>query len=342
MTKMKDHPPGELSSLELRGDTSSPPHSRAFKALRSKWDKRKIHLLKKACAFLVIIGIFYLLGKNLYQNFAEISQYRWSIKYELLILSFLCLVVNLSIASYAWKKILSFFRASPPFDQTFKIMFVSGMGKYIPGKVWQYLGQIYLGQKVGLPKSVTFFSMVLLFIAYNLAGILLFLFSLFFWQRFSPFLIFSLLFIFVLISLVIFYPPVLNKVLKILMQLFKKEALIVKAGFDHVVKILLILIVDWIIFGIGVYFLVNSFYSIDFNQTVILCGIFAISVISGILSFFVPAGLGVREGVQSYLLSLFIPVSMAILISLVMRVWIVLGELVCFLIALKIKKPKLT
>jgi len=339
---MKHHLPGQLSSLELQEDTPHPTRSRTFKASESKWNKKRIHLLKKTCAFLVIIGIFYLLGKNLHQNFAEISHYRWSIKYELLVLSFLCLVVNLSIASYAWKKILSFFHASPPLDQTFKIMFISAMGKYVPGKVWQYLGQIYLGQRVGLPKSVTFFSMVLLFISYNLAGILLFLFSLFFWQRFSPFLIFALLLIFVLISLAIFYPPILSKVLKILMHLFKKEALTIKAGFDQILKILLILIIDWVIFGIGVYLLVNSFYSINFNQTVILCGIFAISVISGILSFFVPAGLGVREGVQSYLLSLFIPVSMAILISLVMRVWIVLGELVCFLVALKIKKPKLT
>jgi len=339
---MKHHLPGQLSSLEHRTDAPPLTRSRTFRASESKWDKKRIHLLKKTCAFLVIIGIFYLLGKNLHQNFAEISHHRWSIKHELLVLSFLCLVLNLSIASYAWKKILSFFHASPPLDQTFKIMFISAMGKYIPGKVWQYLGQIYLGQRVGLPKSVTFFSMVLLFIAYNLAGILLFLFSLFFWQKSPPFLIFALPLIFVLISLTAFYPPILNKVLKILMHLFKKEALTIKAGVGQIVKILLILIVDWVIFGTGVYLLVNSFYSINFNQTVILCGIFAISVISGILSFFVPAGLGVREGVQSYLLSLFIPVSMAILISLVMRVWIILGELVCFLVALKIKKPKLT
>ena len=98
---------------------------------------------------------------------------------------------------------------------------------------------------------------------------------------------------------------------------------------------------DWIIFGIAAYFLINSFYHIDLSQTVILCGIFAISVITGIVSFFVPVGLGVREGVLSYLLSSFIPVSAAILISLVMRVWIALGELVCFFVALKIKKPKL-
>lgn len=332
----------QFSSLELQGETLSSKSGGASKNSASQVGKKKIQLLKKACAFLVIVGIFYLLGKNLHRNFAEISRYQWTVRYELLVLSIICLVINLTISTYVWKKILSFFYVSLSFYQSYKIMSVSEMGKYIPGKVWRYLGQIYLGQKAGLPRSITFFSMVLLFVAYNLAGILVFIFSLLFWQRFSPFLISALMFLFIVISLAIFYPPILNKVLKISFRLFKKEALAVKTGFGQILKTLLILIIDWIIFGIGVYLLINSFYSINFHQTVILCGIFAISVTSGILSFFVPAGLGVREGVLSYLLGLFIPVSMAILISLFMRAWIILGELVCFLLALKIKEPKLT
>lgn len=330
----------QIFSCDVRGDKSS--LSEKTETVLVPDDERKSHLFRKIVAFLVILIIFFFLGKTLYHNLGEIKVHQWSLKPQLLILSFLCVVINLAIASYAWKKILSFFQITLPFDQSFKIMSVSGMGKYIPGKVWQYLSQIYLSQKVGLPKSVTFFSMILLFVAYNLVGIFLFLLSLFFWKTVSPFLISCLLLILVLLSLVIFYPPVLNKVFKILLHLFKKEALTIEVGFDQMIRIPLILIADWVIFGIGVYLLVNSFYSITFNQTVILCGIFAISVISGILSFFVPAGLGVREGVQSYLLSLFIPISMSILISLIMRVWITLGELACFLIALKIKKPKLT
>jgi uncharacterized membrane protein YbhN (UPF0104 family) len=339
---MKDPLPGQLTSPRPPGDAPQPMRSGPFKFFESKWHKRKLHLFKKACASLAIIGIFCLLGRNLYQNFGEISRYPWQIKFEFLILSFLCLVMNLAVSSYAWKKILSFFHASLPLTQGFKIMSVSATGKYVPGKVWQYLGQIYLGQKVGLPKSVTFFSMILLFTAYNLVGILLFFFSLFFWHSFSPLLICIFLASFVSLFVVALYPPVLNKILKVLCQVFKREVLTVRAQFGQILQIFLILVIDWIIFGIGVYLLLNSFYSLDFNQTVILCGIFAISVIAGIFSFFVPAGLGVREGVQSYLLSLFIPVSMAILISLVMRVWMTLGEVVCFLIALKIKRPKLT
>jgi uncharacterized membrane protein YbhN (UPF0104 family) len=310
--------------------------------------KRGPALLKKIVAFSVILICFFFLGKTLYRNLGQISAYQWSLKPSFLILSFLFLVTNLAISAFAWKKILYLFEVRLPFNQSFKIMFVSGLGKYLPGKVWLYLSQIYLAGKAKIPKSVTLFSMFLLFGGYTIAGVLIFIFSLFFWQRFSPMLV-SLLFLTSLgIFLIFFSPRILNHILKILTSISKKfkeglipEELTARGGIRQIGQIILILMADWIIFGVAVYFLVNSFYHIDLSQTVIICGIFAISVILGILIFFVPAGLGVREGVLSYLLSLFIPVSAAILISLVMRVWIASGELVCFLVALKIKKPEL-
>ncbi len=221
--KTKDPLPEQLISPESPSKAPRKARLRASEVSESKWHKKRIGHLKKICALLAITFIFYLLGKNLYRNFGEISQVSWDIKSELLILSFICLVVNLAVASYAWKKILSLFHTSLPFDQSFKIMSVSATGKYMPGKVWQYLGQIYLGQRAGLPRGVTFFSMILLFLAYNLVGILLFLFSLFFWRMFSPILISAFLAAFLSMFLLTFYPPILNKVLRVLFRLFKKE-----------------------------------------------------------------------------------------------------------------------
>ncbi len=310
--------------------------------------KRKHSVLKRIVAFGVVLIIFFFLGKSLYHNLGELSAHPWSIKPPFLILSFLFLVINLAVSAFAWKKILYLFGVQLPFDQGFKIMFVSGLGKYLPGKVWLYLSQIYLSEKAKVPKSVCIFSILLLFGAYNLAGVLVFILSLFLWDMFSPVLLSSLLFMFFAFFMIIFSPRILNRILKVLILIFKKfreglipEDLITRGGISQTGQIILILMADWIIFGVAVYFLVNSFYHIDLLQTIILCGIFAISVISGIVSFFVPAGLGVREGVLSYLLSLFVPISAAILISLVMRVWMTLGELACFFVALKIKKPEL-
>jgi uncharacterized membrane protein YbhN (UPF0104 family) len=309
---------------------------------------RKTSTLRKITAFAVILVIFFFLGKTLYHNIGEISTYQWNIKPLPLIVSFLLLIVNLAISAFAWGKILSLFGARLPFEQSFKIMSLSGLGKYLPGKIWLYLGQIYLSQKANVSKSVCVFSLLLLFAAYNLTGGSVFLFSLFFWKQFSPVTISALLFACCSLFLIIFSSRILNRMLKAITSITDKfkpglipAELTFRGGVNQIGQIILILLLDWIIFGVAVYFLVNSFYHIGLSQTVILCGVFAVSSIAGILSFFVPAGLGIREGVLSYLLSMFIPISIAILISLVMRIWMTLGELFCFFIALKIKKPEI-
>jgi len=309
--------------------------------------KRESSVIKKLAALLVVLIIFYFLGKSLYHNWGELSAQKWSIKPLPLIFSFFLLIINLAISAYVWKKILQLFGAQLPFAQSFKIMSLSGLGKYLPGKIWLYVGQIYLSQKAKIPKSICLFSLLLLFAAYNLAGLLVFIASLFLWRRFSPVLISAWFIAGCGAFLVIFSPKIMNGVLRGVFGIFKRlrekfpdNGLVFRTGFRPVLRIILLLVADWMIFGAAVYFLVNSFYHIDLSQTLILCGIFAISSILGILSFFVPAGLGVREGVQSYLLGMFIPLSAAFMISLVMRVWMTLGELMCFLVALKIKKPE--
>jgi glycosyltransferase 2 family protein len=311
-------------------------------------DTKRPSLLKKATAFLVIAVILFFLGRSLYHNLGELRSYQWSIRPLLLILSFFPLLASLILSAFAWERILCLLGTRLPLDQSFKIMSLSGLSKYLPGKIWLYLSQIYLSQKVNIPKSVCLFSLLILFSAYNLAGMLVFITSLFLWGKFSPWMILFFLLLCCSLFPVIFSPRSLNGVLKVLTFFTKKfknglipERLTFRSRTSRILQIILILLVDWTIFGIAVYCLVNSFYHIDFSQTVILCGIFAISSIVGIASFFVPAGLGVREGVLSYLLSMFIPVSVAILISLAMRVWMTVGELICFFVALKIKKPEI-
>lgn len=255
--------------------------------------------LKKATAFLVIAVIFFFLGKTLYHNLGQLNTQSWSIKPFPLILSFLFLITNFAISAYVWERILLLFGAQLPFSQSFKIMSLSGLGKYLPGKIWLYLSQIYLSRKSNIPKSVCVFSLLLLFVVYNVAGLLIFTASLFLWGKFSPVLISFSILLCCTIFLIVFSPRIFNRMLKVLTFFTKRfkdglipEQLVFQGGINQTAQIILILMVDWIIFGVAVYFLVNSFYYTNLSQTIILCGIFAISSISGILSFFCSSWIG--------------------------------------------------
>jgi uncharacterized membrane protein YbhN (UPF0104 family) len=304
--------------------------------------------LKRIAALLVISACFFFLGKTLLGNLAQISSHQWQLKPALLLVSFLFLGANLAVSALVWKMILALFGVQLPFSQSFKITFVSAPGKYVPGKIWIYLSQIYLSQRADIPKAIVLSSMLLLFAGYLLAGAMVFAFSLLFWEGFPPWLVVA----FLLVSLWLFWSLFSGRIQNLMSKLLgfisgrlsralTSQKLSFNGGTFGIARILVVLLADWVIFAAAAYSLVNSFYQMDVQHTIILCGIFAVSVLAGIASFFVPAGLGVREGVQSYLLSLFIPISAAVLISLAMRAWMILGETGCFLAALKIKRPRL-
>jgi uncharacterized membrane protein YbhN (UPF0104 family) len=330
--------PGNIESLVIQ---ESNANENSGKKKTSAW-------LKKGAAVFIILVCFFFLGKTLHNNLGQLGAYQWQLKPLFLILSFVFLEANLAVSALVWQRILKLFGINLPFSKSFKIMFVSAPGKYVPGKVWIYLSQIYLSQKAGIPKSIALFSMLLLFGGYVLAGVVIFVFSLFFWQGISWWLISTFLLLSLTALGLLFTPRMLNLIMRASAFFSSKfrggqsqEKLSITGRVTDIAQIMMILLVDWMIFGVAVYFLINSFYQIDLQQTVVLCGIFALSVLAGIASFFVPAGLGVREGVQSYLLGLFIPLSAAVLISLVMRAWMILGETGCFFAALKVKEPKL-
>ncbi|MCK4427897.1 MAG: flippase-like domain-containing protein [candidate division Zixibacteria bacterium] len=302
----------------------------------------KISPVKKMLSILIVLIIFFILGRILYLNIETLLRYEWHFKYYLLFPSLLFLGLNYLIAAYVWTFILKMLGCTINLTQSFRITYLSAVGKYIPGKIWTYVSQIYLADKVGLAKRLTLVSMVSMFVAYNGIAILFFISTLLLWENIPTDLVIILIPLFSLLLLFALHPRVLSKAVNFFLRFFKKEKLEFKINYKNILFLLGLLILDRVIFSTFAYLFINSFLTLNFIGVVKFSGIFSVAVFLGVITFIAPGGLGVREGVQSYLLSFFIPVSMAILISLVMRVWMTLGELICFLVALKIKKPKLT
>ena len=308
----------------------------------------KLSLLKKILAALVIGTVFFLLGRRLHQGFGALRLEEWSIVPWKLALSLGLLVCSLALSAFVWKKILRLFGVELDFGKCFKITFVSSIGKYLPGKVWAYVSQVYLGQKAGVPVNVCLVSSAVLFLAYNLSGLFLFAVSLFFWNSVPLPLVAVLMAASMGFLLLLFSRRFLALIMRVAGRLSRRfkgggsnGPVPLIAGPASVAGVLAVLALDWAVLTAGVYFLVNSFYPVSLSDALVVCGTLVVSVISGVLAFFVPAGLGVREGVGSYLLGSYMAPSAAILIVLAMRLWLTVGELACFVAALKIREPRL-
>lgn len=83
----------------------------------------------------------------------------------------------------------------------------------------------------------------------------------------------------------------------------------------------------WGLLGTAFFLFINSIYPVDFSQLIIVTGIYAVAWSIGFLSFLTPSGLGVREGILSLLLPTVLPPAVAMLVALLSRLWTLSAEL---------------
>ena len=292
---------------------------------------------KSAVKICIILSIFYFLGKNLYRNWGQIDFKQLHFNVSLLIISVFFLLGFFLMLAFGWKSIFKGIGVSLPFFKSLKIIFYSQLGKYLPGKIWTFAGRMYFCQKIGIPTSKTFLSMVLELALITISGILIFLIALSISPGFEINIHPFFLIIVVIVSFIIVHPKVLTRIINFFLRLIKKEPIKIELNFFQICSIMGCYFIIWFCFGIAFYFLINSVTFITPSKIPIITGSFAISNTIGIMALFAPAGLGVREGILSLLLSNFFPLSLAILLSFLCRIWISVGELVMAGISTRIK-----
>jgi uncharacterized membrane protein YbhN (UPF0104 family) len=134
----------------------------------------------------------------------------------------------------------------------------------------------------------------------------------------------SLLFILAFISI---HPRIFQKILNWALTKFKREPLSLSISYPDILWILSVCILAWVIGGIGFYLFIDSVYPISSETILFLTGALAFSSILGLVAIFAPSGLGVREGALVYLLSYMMPEPVAVIISILTRIWMTLIEI---------------
>lgn len=84
----------------------------------------------------------------------------------------------------------------------------------------------------------------------------------------------------------------------------------------------------WELLGIAFFLFIKSFTLVSASQLLVVTGTYAVAWSIGFLSVITPSGLGVREGVLSLLLTSVLPPATATLVALLSRLWTISAELV--------------
>jgi uncharacterized membrane protein YbhN (UPF0104 family) len=303
-------------------------------------DTKKI--LVRVAQIVVIALIFYFLIKGLVSNWSQVKDFDWKFNYPLLIISFLLQIMALCWLVQIWRWILRHSGSTVSYPGLFKIWFFANLGRYLPGKVWQFLGMVYMLEKRGVPKRNSV-STALLAQSFSVISGLLIAFVFLGTDLYSQFLannpglvlvmaVFGLF-----IVTVVCYPKLLGEIINLGLGILKREKISLDITSKDVIIYILAYSVSWLLFGLAFLVFIKAMAQASFDMYPGITGAFAFAFNIGFLALFVPGGIGVREGILVLLLSSVFPVPIATLISLLARLWVTVAELLCFLIAIPLK-----
>jgi hypothetical protein len=297
-------------------------------------------LVKRLIAAVVLSASALFLGYSLYSNWQELSSYQWQFRYPYLLLAALALILTFISNIAGWGLIMQRLGGPRDFRKNAEIYCLAAHGKRIPGLVWYVAGRGYLYEREGTPVSVTVQASVWEMVFQMLAGLTLYaiLWPLYEESEFG-FLNYALLAAIPLLLLT-FSPSIFQRILRRFGR-GRFEAEVIQLEWRDKALWFFVYLLGWLTGGSILYLLAKSVSTIPLALLPACWGFVALSGVISVISFFLPGGAGVREISLSLLLSSYIPLSVAIALSLLFRVWILLGETILLILVWSASTSKL-
>ena len=286
-----------------------------------------LRYFKVSVGILVTLATMFFLGYALYANWHQLRQYDWQINYSYLLMVFLCYPISLLFLMISWHWLIIRMGGPTSFRENIRIYCYSNLPKRIPGAIWYVVGRAHLYQAKGVSYSSTILATLSETLYLIFSGILLCLILLPF--SFLPKTFGSLrvgwILLIALFAFLMLNPRFFNKALKAIQKRFnstgqaqfsQKDTLVVAAGHSAA----------WISGGIILFLLANGVSSVPVNYLPAIILIWAISGVASLGTTFVLNGMGVKEVTLALLLSNYVALPVAVVISILFRIVIMIGE----------------
>jgi len=299
-----------------------------------KMRKAAIRLGQLAVLFILV---YYLVYKNLILNWQTLSSQQWDFRWFPFTASLLVMSLTFAANSQVWRLVVYSLSGTSlrPYRAVY-IWFVSNLGRYLPGKMWQIAGMAVLARMDGVPAMEAAFSSVLgqvicllsgaalglVFLPADLAGKYA---SLLAWARLG-----------LPVVLAFLYPPFLNRLLAWISSLTGKPLASRPLRLRDLLLFFTLNLVVWLVYGLCFHYFILSVVPEAKLSLFDSIGIYAVGYIIGFLAVFAPGGIGVRELLFTGLLSGSLGVMSATVVALVSRIWLTLAEMVPLVIMLLI------
>lgn len=217
-----------------------------------------------------------------------------------------------------WREMLADLGSRLSITEAWRIFFIGQLAKYIPGSIWPVLAQSELGADRGIPRRRSALAVVLCYAVMTCSGAAVAAITLPFAKARTTDQYYWIL-ILVPVSIVLLSPPVLNRLLALVLRIARQPALERGVSFGGLARTMAWAIASWAFNGLTVYALMRQLAGHPQGTLLISVGAYSLSWTAGFLAVFAPAGAGVREAVMVAILSTRTTAGIALTIALVTR-----------------------
>lgn len=233
-------------------------------------------------------------------------------------------VVNAAGGALLWRYVLRLFGEDAPCFLLWRVNTYSQLVRYLPGKIWQPLGKMYWGKKLGISEKTILLTILIETVLLLGGAFLISLYSLRLYVPQAPVFLLAGL---AIAPLVAFHPALLERFINTMGRRWLKERIALGFSYGHSMTLVLFSCLLWIGAGLQCFLLIRCFYIIPLSQFWDLTSLNAGSWLVGFVSVIAPSGLGVKEGVFVIGFRQFVPVPFAIACAVLFRLFAVTIEL---------------
>ena len=275
----------------------------------------------------VLLCIYYI-GRYIVFNLGEIKANEISYRPWFLVYALCVALVSIFSNSLIWHYLAARNNCTIGLKQDIITRMYSEFGKYVPGRALGFAMVLYSYAQRGKGKKNVSACLFFEFIATLAASICVFIISLLF-VDFHLSGVQKIVAAWIMLTLLVFlHPKILERALNWMIRFTRYEPVRLDVSYRNILNVVFFNIINWIVLGSAIYLLINSVIALPIRYLLFVISSFAFASFSGFIAIIAPAGLGVREGIFIYFLSMIVPKSIAGIASILSRLLLIIAELI--------------
>ncbi len=270
--------------------------------MKIRISRKARNIAQSLAAILVVALVVYFFRSQFIKNWDQLRNARFSINYLFLALSLICMLLSYMVVTAMWRRGVNLLATGRRFSFTESVGMVNTtqLTKYIPGKVWGYAMQMVLVDRGSVPVSAVLYINLLLaltnsFIALIAGGLYFCLSSLLVPRSISITATAALLLVYVFFLL--FNGRFFILLVRVSERILKRRIISYEIGLPDMMRLQVLSLISSIAFGLSAVLCTQGIgFVTSFRVGWSVFAGFLFSDTVGFLAFFVPGGIGVREG----------------------------------------------